>query len=167
MVVFVRWLISSEQLPPPGTMPDRAARAPGFLHWLLRTEMPCTDQPAPRDRNAPKQFASWLLSREELPNAWHESGEMRRPPQRFWRWVFGAESLPETERDSLQSIRRDRLFHRLFSSEVCPQREPLPRSGPRGFTGWLLSAETCPQLERTKRRRRKGFLHWLSAREQL
>ena len=163
ILVFLRWLHASEQLPKfenPGGRPQ----ARSFARWLAHGDELCDAQPESPGGARPPQLWSWLISAETLPSFGPDQGRGDRR-EGLLRHVLSRESCPHLE--SPPAKRKPGFAHWVLSRDVCPQVEDSVVRRGGGFTRWLLRVEACPDLQAEAPYRSRGFWRWLLSREEL
>ncbi len=139
IVVFFRWLLSSEQLP---TSPDEF-RSTGpcgrsFVRWLAATD-PLVKEPLREARD--QHVLSWVLASEDIPTLSGETSATGARSPSLWHGIFSRQSLPEEAGEECGMTSRTGFLRWVLSSDVCPQTRPSPSEKNGGFLSWLLSRE--------------------------
>ena len=173
ITAFLRWVLSSEQLP---AAPDEnqgvSLGAQRCAPWLLGAEELVGGHTAKPHETQQQRFLSQLLSPERLPAMPDEPRGTARRSKHFWSWISGTEELAQQEvtRQEVtesQPAEQARFLRRLFSGEVCPRDPVRVIERRRGFLKWVLSPEECPQVQAPVGQRREEFWRWLLSGEEL
>lgn len=162
IAAFLRWLLSSDQLPdaPNGDDTPRP-RTPGFTRWLLTGSEPLGFDVA-RSKAAPDTRALGLFASDVLP-------ERRPRPHRsdvgFLSGVLSSEICPH--REPTTSPMQAGFLSYTLRQERCPETQSAGSQGHGGVLRWLASREICPTVEAQVPGRRRTWLRWLLSREDL
>lgn len=153
------WLFACDKLAETSCGPSAARRRRSWLRWVLSSEQLPTASEKPRVLAAgPHFFWGWLFGGEELRE--HNLECALIPPHPAPSRSGGEEFSDARLGEKSQAPRMGFLLW-LLSPDVCQQVEESPRRQSKGFWRWALSSEMCPCIEGPTRLRPKGFWHWV------
>jgi len=150
-----------------------SARLPGrvaaFVRWLVSTEeLPVATDQEPAETSSAPRFSTWLVAREELAQSPGGAAQPVRRPG-FVQRILSRELLTDLQAEPrTTSERTPALGPGSVEDPPLPKprgripRQTRPR---RTFVSWLLSVEECPHSESTPTGRGEGFVRQVLASE--
>lgn len=169
VAAFVRWLVSTEELPVATDQePAETSSAPRFSTWLVAGEelaqsLGGVAQPVRRPG-----FVQRILSRELLPDLQAEPRTTSERTPALGPGSVEDPPLPKPRGGIPKQTRPRRTFVSwLLSVEECPHSKSTPTGRGEGFVRMVVVSELCPTTGGQARQRRSGFLRWLLTPEEL
>ncbi len=162
---FAAWLFTGDELANATCGPSATRHRRNWLRWVLSSgQLPPPPDKPPVLPACPYSFWGRLLGGEELRESNVDciltSAHPAIPPT-------GGEDSSGAFLGEKSRTPRVGFFRWLFSPDVCQRFEESPRRVSRGFWRWVFSSESFPCVEEPPRPRPKGFWHWVASPDRL